>query len=194
MSTTASETTARKHHVCPWWIGYLLVNPIRKLAENPNHILGPLVEPGMTAVDIGCAMGFFSLPLAHLVGPRGRVICVDVQQRMLTSLVKRARRKGVEGVIETRLADQQSLGLDDLAGRADLVLAIHVVHETAYPERFLEQCRAVLGPGGKLLIAEPRGHVKPEDFETTRSIVLGLDFTPGEPPQLRRSHTLLASI
>ena len=87
------EESPRGHHVCPWWVGYLIASPLRKLGENPDTILAPLVEPGMTTVDIGCAMGFFSLPLARMVGGSGRVVCVDVQERMLAW---RERYPGVE--------------------------------------------------------------------------------------------------
>ncbi len=73
-------------NVCPHWVGYLLASPLRRLFQNPHKILGPYVEAGMTALDIGCAMGFFSLPLARMVGETGKIVCVDVQEKMLSSL------------------------------------------------------------------------------------------------------------
>ena len=66
--------------VCPVWIGYLLASPIRKLFQNPKKILYHYVKEGMMVLDIGCAMGFFSLPLSEMVGSKGKVICVDVQK------------------------------------------------------------------------------------------------------------------
>ena len=66
-------------HVCPFFMGYLLLNPLRKLLENPDRLLGPFVRPGMTVLEPGCAMGFFTLPLARMVGATGRVIAVDIQ-------------------------------------------------------------------------------------------------------------------
>ena len=186
-SLDAQDEKPRDHHVCPWWMGFVIASPLRKLGENPETILGPLVEPGTTAVDIGSAMGFFSLPLARMVGDSGRVVCVDLQERMLKSLVKRARRKGLEDIIETRVATQETLGLEDLEGAADLALAIHVVHETAYPRSFLTQCHDVLRPGGKLLLLEPKGHVSEEDFETTRKLALDVGFSEVEHNQLKKS-------
>lgn len=181
------DETDRKHHVCPWWVGYLIASPLRKLGEDPDAILGPLVQPGMTAVDIGCAMGFFSLPLARMIGPTGRVLCVDVQKRMLSSLLRRARRQGLQHIIETRQSTQEDLGLDDLRGQADLALTVHVIHETANPRRFLTQIREVLRPGGRLLVIEPKGHVSEAEFGATRRLCSEVGFNEIEAIPLRRS-------
>lgn len=70
-------------HVCPWWLGYWLVSPLRRLWEHPVRMLGPFVREGMLVLEPGCGMGFFTLDLARMVGPRGRVVAVDVQERML---------------------------------------------------------------------------------------------------------------
>src|SRR5512139_1307428 len=98
-----------RRHVCPVWVGYLLANPVRALVQDPKKILGPHIAPGMRVLDIGCAMGFFSLPLARLVGPGGGVVCVDLQQTMLDSLARRARRANLLDRIEIRRCDADSL-------------------------------------------------------------------------------------
>ena len=64
------------NRVCPHWVGYLLINPLRNLFENPNKILGPFVQEGMTVLEPGCGMGYFTLPLARMVGPKGRIVAV----------------------------------------------------------------------------------------------------------------------
>ena len=96
-------------HVCPVWVGYLLASPIRRLFHNPQQLLEDYVQPGMTVLDVGCAMGFFSIPMAKWVGPRGRVLCVDVQEKMLRSLKKRAQKNG--------LLDRIALEKDPQLGR-----------------------------------------------------------------------------
>ena len=68
--------------ICPWWLGYALASPLRRLMHDPRAILSPLVVEGMTVVEPGPGMGFFTLELARLVGPRGRVVAIDVQPRM----------------------------------------------------------------------------------------------------------------
>ena len=77
-------------HVCPWWGGYFIDNPLRRWVHNPHAILSPYVTTGMTVLDFGCGMGLFAIALAKLVGETGKVIAVDLQQQMLDVLVKRA--------------------------------------------------------------------------------------------------------
>lgn len=179
----------RHHHVCPPWIGRLLASPLRRLVENPTTILSPYVSRGATVIDVGCAMGFHTLDLARLVGPEGRVICVDIQEEMLDGLIRRARRKGLEGVLETRLCSQESLGLEDLAGEAELVTLFNVIHETMYPRRFLSECTESLKPGGVLFIAEPRGHVTDDEFGDTIDIVRELGMETATAPHVWKSRT-----
>ncbi len=150
--------------VCPWWIGYLLASPIRRLFQHPRAILSPHVRAGMTVVEPGPGMGFFTLELARLVGPSGGVIAVDIQERMLASLRRRAERAGLADRIETRLAQAGSLGLEDLAGAVDFVLAFAMVHEFRDNDAFFRQAAAALKPGGTVLLAEPQHHVSPERF------------------------------
>jgi len=177
--------------VCPWWVGYLLVSPIRRWFEKPEEVLGPHLTSGATALDVGCAMGFFSLPLAELVGPSGRVICVDLQERMIRSLRKRAARAGVSDRVETRVCSASSLGLGDLEGKVDFALAFAVVHEVPDAARFLAEIGDALAPGGRLLIAEPRGHVSEEALERTTASARKAGLSVAERPDIKRSRTVL---
>jgi ubiquinone/menaquinone biosynthesis C-methylase UbiE len=117
------------NHVCPWYIGYLLASPLRRLFLKPEKILSPYVHSGMTVLEVGPGMGFFSLPLAKLVGEAGQIICVDIQEKMLKNLRKRADNAGLLWRIETRLCADTSLQIDDLKDKIDFVLAFAVVHE-----------------------------------------------------------------
>jgi ubiquinone/menaquinone biosynthesis C-methylase UbiE len=153
--------------VCPPWVGYLLLNPLRRLVEDPDRLLGPFIREGMTVLEPGCGMGFFTLPLARMVGPHGRVVACDLQKKMLSVLRRRAEKAALLDRIELRLTDGSTLGLGDLAGKVDLVAALHVVHEVPDRAAFFAEVRETLKPEGKLLIVEPRGHVSQQQFAKT---------------------------
>jgi ubiquinone/menaquinone biosynthesis C-methylase UbiE len=178
-------------NVCPVWVGYFLASPIRKLFENPRKILGPYVKDGMTVLDVGCAMGFFSVPLAAMVGPKGRVICVDVQEEMIKALKKRAQKAGLSDRIETRIGHQDSLGLSALTGHIDFALAFAVVHEVADAAVFFQDVYNVIKQHGKLLVAEPKGHVSEKDFEVSVSCAVQVGFEIIDHPQIHRNRTVL---
>ena len=78
-------------HACPWWLGYLLASPVRRLFENPAARLAPYVREGMLVLEPGPGMGFFTLELARMVGETGRVVAVDLQEKMLAALRRPAR-------------------------------------------------------------------------------------------------------
>ena len=174
-------------HVCPVWVAHLLASPIRKLLQNPKKILSPFIKQGMTVLDIGCAMGFFSLPLAEMVGENGRVICLDVQEKMIDSVRKRAYKAGLSDRIKTHLCSQSSLGLTDLKERIDFALAFAVVHEVPDAGSFFSEIHEAIKPDGKFLVAEPKGHVSESDFDATVSLAEQEGFTV-----VNRSGTLSA--
>jgi SAM-dependent methyltransferase len=177
--------------VCPWWIGYFLVSPLRRAFQNPARILAPYVRAGMTVLEPGPGMGFFTLDLARLVGPSGRVVAVDVQSRMLDALRRRAAKAGLAERVTTRLIEPGSLTVSDLAGQADFVLAFAVVHELPNARTFFAEAAASLRPGGALLLAEPAGHVSAEAFKDELRAAAIAGLTPRERPSIRGSRTAL---
>ena len=157
-------------HTCPWWFGYFLLNPLRRLVQPPARLLGRFVRPGMVVVEPGCGMGFFTLDLARMVGPAGRVVAIDLQEKMLEGLRRRVARAGLEGAIDVRPAQPGRLGIDDLAGRVDLVLAFYVVHELREPAGFFAEIAAALKPDGAALVVEPPLHVSRAAFEASLAV------------------------
>lgn len=177
--------------VCPWWVGYLLASPVRKLFENPRKIIGEYVKPGMNILDVGCAMGYFSLWAARAVGPEGKVFAVDLQPRMINSLIRRAKKKGLSDRIDARVCGANGLGIDDLKGKTDLALAIHVVHEVPDPDRLMAEIFVSLKSNARMLILEPKGHVSDEGFEATKAAAERAGFKFIKSPPVRRSRSAL---
>lgn len=150
--------------VCPWWLGYVLITPVRKLKHNPYKILSPHIKKGMNVLDFGSAMGFFSLPLAELTGERGSVYCVDIQEKMLEKLEKRAEKAGLSQIIKPRLVGE-TYNTDELQSKIDFIMLFAVVHEVPDRQQLFNDLFKVARTGCKVLFAEPKGHVGITNFQ-----------------------------
>lgn len=137
------------YHGAPW-----LIRETRDEEENPRKLIDALqVKKGQTVADVGCGNGFYSLQLAKLVGPKGRVLAVDIQPEMLELLRQRADEAGIHN-IQPILSSQADPKLP--AGEVDLILLVDVYHEFSYPRRMLQAMRASLSHDGRIALAEYR--------------------------------------
>ena len=180
-----------RDHICPPWCGRLLLTPLRRLVENPAKILGPFVRQGMVVLEPGCAMGYFTLPLATMVGPGGRVIAVDIQPKMIAALENRARKAGLLDRIDIRRAEPDGLGIDDLAQGVDFCGVIHMAHEVPDQDRLFTEISAALKPGGRVLLVEPGWHVTIDEFEISLAAAAAAGMRRVESVDVEGSHRAL---
>ena len=178
----------RDQHVCPWWCCFTFDNFLRKLFHNPERILRPYIAEGSTVLDIGPGMGYFSIPLARMVGETGKVIAADVQPEMLRALWMRAKRAGVEHQMITHLCKADSLGLNT---QVDFVLTFWMVHEVPNPFLFFKEIRSLLKLSGKLLLSEPILHVNQAKFEKTIKTAESCGLVLMEKPKISLSRSAL---
>ncbi|MCE5273376.1 class I SAM-dependent methyltransferase [bacterium] len=180
-----------EQHVCPVTLAGGLDNRIRRWLQDPVKILAPFVRPGMTALDLGCGPGYFSLGLARLVGDEGKVIAVDLQAGMLDLLRGKVRGTALEQVIQPHQCAADSLCLDSGAA-ADFALAFYMVHEVPDKARFFREIFAALAPGGKFLLVEPPFHVSKKAFAATLALAAEAGFKALEgAPRVFFSYTAL---
>ena len=142
-----------------------LVRPERELEENATRALQQLqLQPGMQICDLGCGNGYWTLPMARVVGPMGKVYAVDIQPEMLQQLkarLGRARLRNVEPILG-EVADPRL----PKAVPLDLVLMVDVYHEFSHPQSMLWEIRNALAPEGVVALLEyreedPRVPIKP---------------------------------
>jgi ubiquinone/menaquinone biosynthesis C-methylase UbiE len=137
-------------HLAADWLD----RPEREQEEAPSKLLAALpLEPGMVVADIGCGSGYFTFRLAEKVGPKGKVLAVDIQDEMLELVKKRMKAKGLTNVEPVKGAeDDPKLP----AGGADLILLVDVYHEFEFPYEMTVNMVKGLKPGGKLVFVEYR--------------------------------------
>ncbi len=150
-------------HICSWRHGRLLSTPARRLLHHPEKLLKPYLQAGMTAADIGCGMGFFTIPMAGMVGGNGRVLAIDLQPEMLDGLTRRAAKYGRNN-ITPHLCGAISLRAGQWNGSVNFALLFFMMHEVPNAQRLAREVFELLAPGGVLFFAEPAGHVQKEDF------------------------------
>ena len=175
-------------HVCSAQHGAWLATPVRRLVHRPERILRGLIARGETVADIGCGPGFFTLPMARLVGESGSVIAVDLQEGMLEMLRARAEREGLAARIRTHQCSETELGLADAV---DFALAFYMVHEVPDVRGLLSQVRAMLKPEGRFLLVEPMFHVSAAAFAKTVEIASAVGMKPIGRPKVALSRAVL---
>ena len=158
----SNSITKPQPHVCPHQISFFLDNWIRRLIQPPGKIVGPYIQEGNTVIDMGCGPGYFTIDMAKMVGPEGRVIAVDIQAKMLERVRKKAQKHGLAERIVYHTADTDHIGLNQAA---DFILAYYMIHEVPDTTHMLKELKALLNIDGKILAVEPKMHVSKAGFK-----------------------------
>jgi ubiquinone/menaquinone biosynthesis C-methylase UbiE len=156
--------TGEKNHVCPVALAGGLDGRIRRWLQNPEKMIKPYIQEGMTVLDAGCGPGFFSIAMAKLAGKSGRVIAADLQEGMLQKLREKILGTEFEERIALHKCEKNKLGLPE---KVDFVLAFYMVHEIPDQQSFLHEIQSALKPTGHVLIVEPPFHVSKREFAET---------------------------
>jgi ubiquinone/menaquinone biosynthesis C-methylase UbiE len=176
--------------VCPVEMAGGLDNLWRRWLQNPFRILAPFVREGMTALDVGCGPGFFTIPMAQLVGSTGRVIAADVQDGMLRLLKEKIEGTEVETRITLHKCDADGIGVSD---PVDFVLLFYMAHEIPNQEPFFREIAGILRPTGQALLVEPPFHVSASAFARTLACARAAGLTDSRGPKMFLSKTALLS-
>ena len=129
----------------------LLEGPDRDAWQRPEQIMDELaIGEGSVVADLGAGGGWFTVRLAHRVGPNGRVYAEDVQRQMIEATMRRVVREGLSNVIPI-LGDQSSPRLKE---PVDAVLIVNTYAEMVKPTVLLRAVAASLKPKGRIGIVD----------------------------------------
>ena len=105
-----------------------------------RELLDKIITPGLTVLDVGANLGFFTCLFAHRVGPTGRVIAFEPSPDTFRLLNENVRTNGFKDLVDCRCC-----ALSDTEGTARL----HVFsqgyegYNSLGASRFSDSCAAV---------------------------------------------------
>jgi len=161
---------------------------IRKLFQNPRKILKPYLKEGMTVADIGCGPGFFTTEMARIVGHKGSVTAVDLQEGMLAIVRTKTENTSLRNIVEFHNCEADKIGLSKTY---DFILVFYMLHEVPDQTAFLTEFISFIKPAGKILIVEPKFHVTKNDFDNSQIIMKKAGFTVLDRPEIFFSRSVV---
>src|SRR5438270_10132673 len=118
-------------------------------AEEVMELAG--VKPGMSVADVGAGEGYYTVRLARVVGPKGRVLAEDILPDVRDALSDRVQRERLDNVaVKLGAADNPMLP----AASFDRVFLVHMYHEVQSPYAFLWHLREGVKPGGVVVVVD----------------------------------------
>ena len=135
-----------------------LEGPDRDAWQRPDQIMDKLgIGEGSLVADLGAGGGWFTIRLAHRVGPNGHVYAEDIQHQMIEAIKRRLAREQLEDRVTTILGSASDPGLPR---KVDAVLIVDAYHEMEHPVMLLRNAAAALKPNGRIGIVNSKkdGH------------------------------------
>jgi ubiquinone/menaquinone biosynthesis C-methylase UbiE len=145
-----------------------VLNPVRRLFEHPQRHVEPYVTNGQVAADLGCGSGYYTLALAEVVGPEGRVYVVDLNEEAIQELEMKAEKRGYHN-IEAHASSASDLSfIKD--GSIDFVLANGLLCSMPdHRQAAVTEIKRILKPAGQAYLSlglpPPIGHVRRAEWK-----------------------------
>jgi ubiquinone/menaquinone biosynthesis C-methylase UbiE len=129
--------------------GFLLDEATRRSWYNPEGLLQSVgLGLGMVFVDVGCGDGFFSILASKMVGEKGKVYAVDIDESGIEKLKSKAKTQRIKNITAIVGKAEDTVVCN---GCADIVFYSMDLHDFNDPEKVLKNAREMLLPTGLLV-------------------------------------------
>jgi ubiquinone/menaquinone biosynthesis C-methylase UbiE len=174
--------------VCPAELAGLFNNFIRKRVQNPQKILEPYIKSGMTVLDFGCGPGFFTIEIAKMLSNSGRIIAVDLQEKMLKIIKQKIEKTNLENIILLHKCKNDIIGINE---KIDFILLFWMFHEVPDQKNTIKELIKLLRDNGKILIVEPKIHVTGKRFQEMAQMIEEMKLKIEKGPKIFFSRSAL---
>ena len=124
-------------------------------AEEVMELAG--TKPGMSVADVGAGEGYYTVRLARVVGPKGRVLAEDIVSDIRDALSDRVQRERLDNVaVKLGTPDNPMLPAQSF----DRVFLVHMYHEVKSPYAFLWHLRDSVKPDGLVVVVDSNRPIK----------------------------------
>ena len=129
-----------------------LDNEKRRELLPPEETLIKLgLHEGDIMADIGCGIGYFTIPAAKIVGDSGKIFAMDILPEMLQDVGEKIKDNNISN-IEIILTEENDLKLED--NKITIAFISNVLHEANEKETFMNEIKRILSPKGRIAIVE----------------------------------------
>lgn len=123
----------------------------RELLPPEKTLISLGLRSGDIMADIGCGIGYFSIPASEIIGTSGKVFALDISPEMLKEVEKKVMELNISN-IKTILTDGNKLELKNFG--ISFAFVSHVLHEIEDKEKLLEEIKSILVNKGRIAIVE----------------------------------------
>jgi ubiquinone/menaquinone biosynthesis C-methylase UbiE len=154
---------------------FMVDDPERRRWQDPEKILSLIgLREGMVFADVGCGEGYFAIPAARLVGPRGKVFAGDINAEAVERLRERAAVEGLGNIIPLAGKAEETVFCD---GCADIVFFGNDLHDFRDPGTVIRNAARMIRPGGR--VADLDWKDEPMDIGPPPGIRLSVEKAAG---------------
>lgn len=123
----------------------------RKMLPPEQTLISLGLKEGDTMADIGCGIGYFTVPASKIVGENGKIYAMDIHPEMLEEVHVKVKENNISN-IETVLTEEYDLKLE--ADKITIAFICTVLHEIEDKAKFISEIKKSICDKGRIVIVE----------------------------------------
>ena len=127
-----------------------------KFLDPARIVLGWDIKEGNYIADLGCGGGYFTIPMAKIVGQKGKIFAVDILESSLESVRSQAYLEKLSNISYLRADLEKKNSLEEWVKKSScqIVLLANTLHSSSHQKTVIAEARRLLGSSGRLIVVD----------------------------------------